>query len=217
MNGAISFGVPMPRVGSNVLDGSLGRFSVHESNRRIQNIKFDDPANGLVESGDGAFFSLANRLRQIVDDELSVCSKPDILESYDRPRGTSKVRVPTPVKASDGATVSVARHRRACVEPAATQSDEIRVHGVAGDTDAVVRNSAGIGEQGLKATDGCARGSPIDGVSNSRARNVFNENHHTSQPSAFRLFADVISLLTHFPRLQPVSSRINSPWPPVWN
>ena len=181
MNGAISFGVPRPRVGSNVLDGSLARFNARGLNPSIHNIKFDGPAHDLVEMRDGVFFSLANILPQIANDQLSVCSKVDFVESYDKPRGTSKLRdlqFVTPVNPSvEGATVTVARHKCTYVETAAKQSYEISVYGVANDTDAVVRNSTGIGEQGPKATDGCAGGSLIDNVRNSRSLNGFSENH----------------------------------------
>jgi hypothetical protein len=134
-------------------------------NRGIHKLKFDDPANGLVDIRGGAFFSLANRLPQIVDDELSVCSKVDIVE--DKLRGAGKVRnlqFLTPANPSAGITPTVARNKHACIET------------VANDTDAVVRNSTGRGEQGPKATDGGARGSLVDSVRYSRSFKSFRED-----------------------------------------
>jgi hypothetical protein len=175
MNGAVSCGVSGPQVGSSVLDGSLARFNARGLNRSIHNIKFDDPGNDLVEIRDGALFSLANILPQIAGDRLSVCSNVDFVESDDKPCGTSKLRdlqFVTPVNPSaEGATLTVARHKCACIEAAATQGC-----GLANSIDAVVRNSTGIDEQASKVADGCARRVPVDSVRDSRSLKGFNEN-----------------------------------------
>jgi hypothetical protein len=178
MSGAFSYGVSGSRMGLNVLDGSLARFNARELNLSIHNIKVDDRGSGLVELQDGVLFSLTNILPQIADDQLS---KVDFVESYDKPCGTSEVRdlqFVAPVNSSvDGATITVVRHKCAYIETAATQSYEISVHGVADDTDAVVRNSNGIGEPGPRAIEGRARGAPIDSVSDSQSLKGFSENH----------------------------------------
>ena len=177
----------VPGAGSSGLSGSFGNCDTRGVNRStVQNLKFNDPANGTVEIRDGAFVSLANtlpkieELPQIEEEVFSVCSKVGIVESYDGLRGTSKFRqFFTPVNPSmEGATLTAARHKSACVETAATQSCEIAVSAVANGTDAVVRNRTRIGEQGPEASDGCARDPLVDRARNSRALKGFSENHH---------------------------------------
>jgi hypothetical protein len=58
----------------------------------VHDVEFNDPANGLVGIQDEAFFSLANSLSQIVNDELSVCSKFDIFDNSNRAFGISKFK-----------------------------------------------------------------------------------------------------------------------------
>jgi len=125
----------VPAAGSSVVSGSLGKCNARGVDRSsVQNVKFNDPVNGPVEIGDGAFFSLANSLPQIVDDKFSVRSKVRIVESSDTPFGTKKFK------------------DLQFFTPVDPESYEITVYGMANDTDAVVRNSSSIGEQVVNAT-----------------------------------------------------------------